>query len=181
MKLSEITYPVFRLSMEEPQRQDGVLFYLREGTIETEEGLKTEWRMRIVDDTTLTGSTLARRRLMIHSNGGKLFRLNRGIFFLGDLIKIAVPKLWFIDSVGQIFRYTKNTRARLTYHKVTKVLHVIGGGAIIEVEGIPNRMKALFMPRVDTDNLHAGVLLMGMSPILYGFYDKKYPDSWRMV
>jgi hypothetical protein len=179
MNLNEITYPVFKLGVEEPQRQDGVLFFLAEGTKETEEGLETEWRIRIVDDTNLPGDTLARRRLLIRNNGGTPFKLNRAIFFLGDLIKMAVPKLWFIDSMGKCFRYTKNTRARLTYRKVTKVIHVIGGGAIIEVEGIPSRMKSLFMPTLD--NLHAGVLLMGVSPILYGFYDKKHEDSWRMV
>ena len=181
MNLSEITYPVFRLGLNEPQLQDGVLFYLREGTKETEEGLESEVRISVIDDTNLAGDTLARRRLVIRNNGDKPFKLSRAVFFLGDLVKIAVPKLWFIDSLGKVFRYSKTSRACLTYRKVTLVLPIRTGGAIIQVEGIPSRMKTLFPPMVDTDNLHAGVLLMGMSPILYGFYDKKYPDSWRMV
>ena len=181
MQLNEITFPVYKLGLTKPHSQDGVLFYFQEGTRETEEGPAEDFRIKVLDDTNLPGDSLARRRLVIRANGDIPYKLNRAIFFLGDFIKISVPSMWFIDSVGKIFQYTKSTRAKLTYRKVTTVIHINTGGAIIEVEGLNIRMKSLFMPTLNRENLHAGVLLMGMSPILYGYYDQKYPDSWRLV
>ena len=181
MQLNEIAFPVFKLGNAKPILQDGVLFYLQEGTKQTEEGLEQDFRIKVVDDTNLPGDSLAKRRLVIRANGDIPYKLNRAIFFLGDFIKISLPSMWFIDSVGKVFQYTKSTRAKLTYRRVTKVIHINTGGAIIEVEGMHTRMKSLFMPTLNRETLHAGILLLGMSPILYGYYDQKYPDSWRLV
>lgn len=181
MNLSELVYPIYRLREEEPQRQGGVLFYFYEKARETFDSIEHYFVLKIIDDTNLNGESLATRRLQIRNNGDIPYRLNRAIFFLGDFIKIATPKMWFIDSSGKIFRYSKQTRAKLSYRKVTKVIPIKTGGVIVEVEGLSSRMKALFVPRIPRNDLHAGVLLMGMAPILYGFYDQKYKDTWRMI
>lgn len=181
MNLSELVYPIYRLREQEPQRHNGVLFYFYEKVRETFEGIEDYYELKVIDDTNMKGDSLATRRLQIRNNGDTPYRLNRAIFFLGDFIKMATPKMWFIDSSGRIFKYSKQTRAKLSYRKVTKLIPIKTGGAIIEVEGLSSRMKALFVPRIPKNDLHAGVLFMGMSPILYGFYDQKHKDSWRMV
>ncbi len=88
--------------------------------------------------------------------------------------------MWFIDSKGKTFKYSKVHKAKLVYRKVTKLLHIPSGGVIVEVEGLHLRMKSLFPPNIH-GTIYAGVILLGASPILYGFYDTKYKDTWRMV
>lgn len=181
MHLNEITYPVYRLREEQPQLVDGVLLYFFEKARETFDSIEHYYVLRIIDDSNLQGNSLAERRLQVRNRGGEVYRLNRAVFFLGDLIKMSTPKMWFIDSKGKLFRHSKQTRVKLVYRKVTKAIPIKGGGIIIEVEGMSLRMKSLFTPRIAFNDLHAGVLLMGMSPILYGFYDQKYKDTWRMI
>lgn len=181
MQLSDITYPVYKLREEEPQKLNGVLFYFFEKARETFDSIENYSVLSIIDDTNLPGDTLALRRLIMRNTGTTPYKLNRAIFFLGDLIKMAKPKLWFIDSKGKVFKYSKVTRARLVYRKVEKIIPITSGGALIEVEGISSRLKSLFMPSIPFDKLYAGILIMNRSLILYGFYDTKYKDTWRMV
>lgn len=177
MNLSEINFPVYKLRDEKPLERDGILFYTYDSVDEETEELSTV--VRIIDDTKISSDKLSIRRMAIKLAGGKLFRLHKAIFFLGDLIKIAKKGLWFIDSSGKIFEYHKTTRVKLKYHKITKLIRNPVGGAIVEVEGIPSRFKSLFFP--SNDKLYAGILHNGLSTILYGFYDAKYKDSWRTI
>lgn len=179
MNLQEITYPVFRLRNERPSEHDGILFYAYENYYEEDGELIQREVIRIVDDTSIDSPKLSMRRLAIRSVGGKLFRLTKAIFFLNDLIKIATKQMWFIDSMGKVFQYHKTTRAKLKFYKIAKVIAIPTGGAIIEAQGIGSRFKSLYYP--EPDKLYVGVLSMGMSQILYGFYDKQYNDTWRMV
>jgi hypothetical protein len=176
MELNSISWPVYRLRNEKPSERDGIHYYAYENY--NEEGERTV-ALRIVDDKTIDNPKLSLRRLAIKSAGLKLFRLTKAIFFLGDLIKLATAQMWFIDSAGKIFQYTKSTRCKLKFHKITKVIRVETGGAIIEVQGVNARFKSLYYP--ESDKLYAGILHYGMSPILYGYYDQKYDDTWRMI
>lgn len=176
MNLSEIVYPVYKLR-NKPLESEGLLYYLSE--YEKEDSIVRSFQ--ILDDANVPGDSLAMRRLHLRSLGEPLKKINRAIFFLGDLIKLANPQTWFIDSNGKLFTYTKATRAKLRYHKVTKVIPMSTGGVVVEVEGISSRFKALFVPEIPNNQLYAGILHMGLSKILYGFYDDKYDDTWRMV
>jgi hypothetical protein len=179
MNLSEIYYPVFRLKKERPSTHDGIEFYAYERYEETDEGLVCHNIIRIIDDNTYNNEKLSLRRLAIKATGGTLYRLNRAIFFLSDLIKLSIKGHWFIDSKGKIFQYIKTTKVALNYYKIKKVIAVPTGGAIIEVEGIPNRFKCLHFP--EYSKTHVGILHMGLSLLLYGFYDQQYKNSWRKV
>jgi hypothetical protein len=119
------------------------------------------------------------RRLAAKQNGAKLFKIKLAIFFLGDLVKIAKPNIWFIDSAGKLFNYNKATRALLKFYKIKLNIPINTGGSIIEVEGIATRFKSLFPP--DRDKKYAGILHDKKSLILYGFYSEKYDDTWRKV
>jgi hypothetical protein len=156
--------------------------YLYENWVEDEDGQPVEdYKVCFIDDTTLKGDTLARRRLRMKSLGVPLMRLTKAFFFLGDLIKVATPKTWFIDSNGKIFNYHKQTRAKLKFHKVEKIIPLPSGGVIVEPDNLSVRFKALFAPNIPLSELYVGILYLGLSPILYGFYDKKYNDTWRLV
>lgn len=170
--LTEISYPVYLIGENKPNVDDGVIFYY----YAKEDG---DISLHIVDDKTVPGNSLAARRLHLVCDNVKLFQLRNAIFFLGDLVKLAKPKVWFIDSMGRLFTYTKQTRAKLKYYKIKHLIPIQGGGVIVECEGMHTRYKSLYKP--DPKLQYVGILHYGMSTILYGFYDQPYKETWRLV
>lgn len=178
--LAEIVYPVFKLGLEKPIVQNKLVFYWYENLVENDEHELEQVNVyRIVDDKNIDLPSLALRRLAIKAQGVKLFKINKAIFFLGDLIKISKPNMWFIDSKGKLFTYHKQTRALLKFYKIKYNIPLKAGGSIIEAEGVPSRFKSLFSP--EQDKKYVGILHIGISQILYGFYAEKPKDTWRMV
>ncbi len=167
----EISYPVFRVGIDRPIVEEGVILYIRK----TEDGLK----YKIVDDITLPEKTLALRRLKLLKQGIPLKRLSKAVFFLGDLVKLGTSSTWFIDSKGKIFTYKKVTSAKLISKKIIKVIPITTGGAILEVEGISSRFKCLFAPK--PYQKYAGVLIYKLSYILYGLYSEPFSDTTRRI
>ena len=167
MNLSQISFPVFKLSKFPPSQVDGVTFYLKEDKAE------------IIDDKTVPGDSLARRRLHLHMNEVKLYKLKTAIFFLADLIKLADPKQWFVDSNGKCFIYTKTRQVPLVYREITDIKRY-PLCAIIEAKGIHGRHKSLYPPK--EDQKFAGFLQMGhKSYLLYGFYEQLEKDTRRKI
>ena len=106
MRLEKIVWPVFRLGEKEPQRDDGVIYYATEySDLDTSEHTAT---FRVVDDKSVAGDTLSRRRLRLAVDNVPLFPIRQALYFLGDLLKVAKPTTWFIDSQGQLFQHQKN-------------------------------------------------------------------------
>ena len=172
----EICYPVYQIPNNVVPSRDGkVTFTYSE--IRDEDDFS--YNFRVLDDLSIKGTTLGKRRLLIATSGAKLQRVGRAIFFLGDLIKLAKRHTYFIDTNGRVFQYRKSSRAKLHFKKLTQVIPIPTGGAILEIEGIPSRFKCLLQPR--TLELYAGVLEMGLSYILYGIYEQPYKSSWRMI
>jgi hypothetical protein len=166
---------VFRLGEHKPIQENGLVYYSKEYV--DKESLETKIGLRIVDDKSMPGITLGLRRLAITS--AKLFYIRQAIYFLGDLIKIAKQTTWFIDNSGHVFQYRKSSRAKLTAHKITKVLPLEGMGAIIEVEGLPQRFKCMYAPK--PEQYYAGILRWGLSYVLYGFYNDAFKQTYRAV
>lgn len=178
MQLSEISYPVYKLGAYEPNvSEDGMVTYYHT-IFEDAEGVKSE-ETYVVDDKSAPGNTLGMRRLQLLNKGTKLFKLNTAIFFVGDLLKLAGSKTWFIDSSGKHFKYTKSKWAKLEYRRITRVIPQQGGGAIIELEGIPNRFKVLYAPT--ESEIWAQVLKYGMQYIFYGVTNVLGTPSKRMI
>lgn len=179
--MREIVFPVFRLGTNKPEVYDGVTYYYYIGdTIEDENGdLIDSMDIRVIDDTNIIAASFAHRRLRMKMDGVKLHRLKNAIFFLGDFIKLAKPKVWFIDSSGKLFNYKKSTRAKLHFYPISEVIPLSTGGAVIEAYGIATRFKVLYVP--ETEMTHVGILNLNKSLILYGFYDKQYDETWRLV
>ncbi len=174
--LADIRYPIFKLGLIKPEQQDGVVFYYHTKDLDDD---VTTVTLAIIDDRTLAGDSLSLRRLELLKNGAPLYRVHNAIYFLGDLIKLATPTTWFIDSNGKVFNYLKTNRAILKVHQINKILPIKTGGAIIEVKGLLSRFKCLYLPEEGAN--YAGILYVGLSRILYGIYAEHCKDSWRRV
>lgn len=159
-----------------PSKEGGVTFTYSETTNDAEEVIPL---LRIIDDVSVKGETLGRRRLALANDGVILQKLGKAIFFLGDLVKLATRESYFIDSNGRLFQYKKSARAKLHFRKIKNVIPIPTGGALLDVEGIPSRLKCLFAPK--RTELYAGVLEWAKSHILYGLYEQEYKSSWRMI
>jgi hypothetical protein len=173
---SDISFPVFRLGKEAPIIEEGVSFYLLGRDTKYSDA---EYIMKIIDDKNRPEESFALRRLAMKNEGVNLHSLNKAIFFLSDLVKLAKGNTWFIDKNGQLFEYTKTQRVKLIFKKITKVTAIMTGGAIIEVQGIPSRFKTLYAPTHEMT--HAGLLVVGNTHILYGLYDQEYAATTRVI
>lgn len=171
MQLMEIDYPVFKLSRTPPIEDMGVVFYY--SYTENGEGDRVD-NLRVVDNKNLPGDTLAARRLQMLSQGVKLYNIRQAIFFLADLVKLSHSDQWFIDSSGKLFKYTKSQYAKLIYKRIKTIIPIPTGGAIIEVHGIPERFKTLFLP--STAEIYAGVVQFGRRMLFYGVSDRLHKD-----
>ena len=175
--LSQVSFPVYRLSKVKPSQEYGLLYYCNEYfNVDTAEFNRV---VSIVDDTNIREQTLSRRRLRAKAQGTTLYPLRKAIFFLGDFIKMAKKGYWFIDSNGKLFTYVKSTKTPLIFRKIKKIIPTKGTGSLIEVEGIPNRFKTLYI--VNNNMRYAGILSRGHTHVLYGVYDRKYKDTWRLM
>lgn len=177
MNLSEIHWPVFRLGEHRPVEDSGVTFYSKEYE-DLESGARSIG-FRVVDDKDIAGDTLGARRLQLKASGVRLFHIKRAVYFLADLIKLAKSTTWFIDSSGKTFQYRKSASAKLTCHKVRKILPLPGMGVSVELEGIGSRFKSMYRP--SPDQIYAGILHWGIGHILYGFYSEPFTSSYRRV
>lgn len=170
--LSDIQFPVYLIGKEKPQELDGVLFFHRSDG----NGNDT---ILIVDDKTWHHETLAQRRLKIMMNpDNTLFKITHTIFFIADLVKLSTPSTWFIDSLGKLFIYRKSKSVDLVFRPIEKVIKILTGGAILQVEGIETRFKCLYAPK---EEKFVGLLKVSKGYILYGLYMEKPDDTRRMI
>jgi hypothetical protein len=163
------------LGLSKPLTVDKVTFY---ATIHEEDG-KTITNIVIVDDKNIEGDTLGLRRVSLLRDGVRMRRLSKAIFFLGDMIKLATSKTWFIDNNGMVFNYKKTQSAKLNFKRISKVIPISTGGALLELEGSTARYKSLYAPT--PQEKYAGILTIGAMSILYGVYDTKYDNTTRRI
>lgn len=174
--MKDIVWPVYRLSERKPRIENGVVFYTAEYF--DKDTAENSANIRVVDDRGIDKPTLGLRRLRI-PKGVSVFPIKTAIYFLVDLIKLAKSTTWFIDSAGKVFQYQKSTRAKLTFHKIRQILPAEGLGCIVEVEGLVFRFKSMKHP--EAWEQYAGLIYISGGYMLYGFYEHKPKDTWRMV
>ena len=177
ISFQDIEFPIYIVGNSRPSTEDGVSYFIK--YYKNEDTQEEKQNISILDDTNAPYDSLAKRRLYLLGQGVRLKDLGKAIFFPGDLVKLATPTVWFIDSKGKLFQYRKVAKARLKFHKITKIIRIPTGGAILEVEGISSRFKTLYTPTPDIT--YAGLLHLGNSLILYGVYDQKYDNTWRSI
>lgn len=176
-QLREIAWPVYKLGDKKPVVDGDLVYYYTEYATQTNE---LSIVLKIVDDKSVPQPTLGRRRLILSQDSSlKLFPIRTTIYLLADLIKLAKASAWFIDDNGQVFQYKKQTRAKLTTHKIKQVLPASGMGCVLEIRGITQRFKSLCHP---TDyQTYAVLLYINKSYIFYGLSETELPPSWRLV
>jgi hypothetical protein len=175
--LANLTWPLYRIGKSRPIVDDKVSYFLLAKATETD---ALEYKILFIDDKNIDSTSLGYRRLVLESRGNSLFKLKTAIFFLSDLIKLASPSTWFIDSAGTLFQYTKTRRVKLVYKPINKIIPISTGGCIIEVVGIAERFKSYKTPELSSTP-YVGLLEDNQSYVLYGFYDKQYKNTNRMI
>lgn len=177
MTLGRVSFPVFRLTSRPPLVQEGVAYYSNSYIdIDTNE---ISTHIKLLDDKNVRATTLASRRLWMKEQGAPLYPLRRAVFFMGDFIKVARSDYWFIDSNGFIFKYKKTIKVPLRFRRIKRVIAGRTTGSILEVEGIPERFKTMFIVR--SSMKYAAILEYKGINILYGVYDQRYKDTWRRI
>lgn len=132
-----------------------------------------------VDNLEYEGDTLAKRRLKMFSEGIDLYPIKVAIFSFGELLKIATPTQWFIDSKGQVFVYKKTRYVPLVYKEITKYQQFSAFEVLITVQDSVV-YKSLYPPE---ENEKYAIFLQ-ISPkalILYGFSKIKYENKRKKI
>lgn len=171
VNFSNIRFPVYFVGKTKPNVVDNKIF-----TAYTDGNRDV---VQVYDDKSVTGNSLAWRRLQLKNSGVTLAPLKKAVFFICDLIKLSKQGSWFIDSDGTLFEYQKTKRVPLVFKPISQIIPVQTGGSIVEVQGIGTRFKTLHAPK-GTEKW-AGLLLVGVGCLLYGLYDEKQEDTTRMV
>lgn len=168
MNLKMVTFPVYQVPKTVSKEGTALINYNSSGTIS------------YIDDLSLSGKNLATRRLQLHSMGKPLVKLKLAIFFLKDLIKYSKPTMQFIDSNGKLFNYVKDRFVDLVFREITKVIPILSGGALIEVDGEFPRYKLMYAPK--PLEKFAGMLRVSdRGYVLYGLYGEKHENTRRKV
>jgi hypothetical protein len=172
MNLTGISFPVYKLGYNySPSREGEVVFYCKQ--------YKDRTVVEIVDDTSLKGNLPTRRLQLAMNKDVVVHELRKAVFFIGDLIKLAKPTVWFIDNNGKVFRYAKKRMVPLVFKRISHTVRT-PGSTLIYVEGLPFAVKSLFPP--ENNEKYAGLLLVApCSYILYGFYDTLHEDCLRKI
>ena len=175
--MSQVSFPVYRLTNRKPLESGGVLYYSN-SYLEVDTNIVST-NIKILDNIQEPGDTLSRRRLRMSAQNVPLYPLRVAIYFLGDFIKLAKKGWWFIDSLGNIFTYTKSISVKLKSYKIKRVIPSNTTGSIVEVQNLPERFKTLFT--VGAENTHAGILEYRGINILYGVYPKEFKTTRRTI
>lgn len=165
MKLKTINYPVFYLPSV-PFVEEGIS-YIND---------------KIVDDKTLKQRTLGARRLELKMQEKSLHPLSKALFYYKDILKFSsmFKSSVFIDSLGNVFVYERSRFVPLICRKITKVLHLATGGAVLEVDNESCRYKVLFAPK--PLEKYAGFLVMSPKVYtLYGLYEEEFKTTKRKI
>lgn len=157
--INNIEYPIFNVTSNNFETQDGVLFL---------DG-------KVLDDKNQSGNSMGIRRLQTPLKN--LYPLKRMINSFNGLIK--QNKLFFIDNNGNHFEYKKTKYAKLKYYRIKQIIPK-KVSSVIRLEGIPNYFT---IPRPPKEGmLWVGVLhLEGIPWLLYEYSEKKLKDTTRKI
>lgn len=176
MRLEEIDWPVFKLGINKPIVENNIVYYTSEYYVKDTQEFKTS--IRVIDNRNLAYATLGLRRLILRNTEKNLYPIKTAIYFIGDLIKLAKPNVWFIDNLGRFFQYKKTKRVKLVCYKIKTILPNKGLGSILELENHTQRYKCMFSPRTQR---YVGLLHINNGYVLYGLYDEPFKSTYRAI
>ena len=133
-----------------------------------------------IDATSYVGTDLGNRRLNMLVDNIELYPLKLAIYSLGELLKVATPSQWFIDSKGALFQYKKTHYVPIVYKEIIQIQKLSGFETIIMVHDSPPVYKALYPP---TENEKYAVFLQ-VSPkalLFYGYSETKHKNKRKKI
>lgn len=187
MKLEEIAWPVYRISLRGDTNslinENGKLIY-RRFFYDKKKDLLDMWE-HVLDDLTIDEPTLAMRRLRLAARGEDLFPLGFALFYLVDLINTKRrygSSRTYIDSKGTIFKYKSTSKFyKVTCHKINKIIHnEQTGGGILDIEGCHTRFPLLFKINI-IDYPYVGILNAGKSKVLFNVSREPFETYRRKI
>lgn len=120
------------------------------------------------------------RRLKMLAEEIPLYPLKLAIYSLGELLKVATPTQWFIDSNGQVFQYKKTRYVPVVYKEIVQAQRFSGFETIITVHDSPPIYKALYLP--DPEEKYAVFLQISPKALLfYGYSDVKLENKRKKI
>lgn len=132
----------------------------------------------IVDDQNYgLGLDLGQRRLAMVRAGVELYPLKLAIYSLGELLKVATPTQWFIDSQGKVFTYKKTHYVPVVYKEIVRVEKLSGFETIIVVRDSPPIYKALYPP--NPEEKYAVFLQISPKALLFFGYSETTHENKR--
>ena len=164
--LKDIKFPVYPIRSYDKLWEENNILYIDTGC-----------RVRIIDNKNFSGS-FGNRRAQVDPK--ELYRL-QSLPTIKSLIKYKSINNIFIDSTGELFKYTKTKMVPLVYKKIIKREKVEGLGYLIWVSDIDNPFH---IPAVYYDPFveYARILLTGnFGPMLYDFTTKSDKDTRRKI
>lgn len=167
MNLKKIVFPVYLVTKPISRIGTSLVF------------INAKEECQYLDDTSVEGSSLGMRRLKLQETKN-LVKLSNALYFLKDVIKLSGHTTQFIDSAGLLFNYTKSKMVDLEFKTITKVIPIITGGALLEVDGEFPRYKILYAP----NDFEKYIGLLRISPkvyIVYGLYTELYKNTRRKI
>jgi hypothetical protein len=168
MNLEKIVYPVFLVPKPVFREGLSILHLNKDNDIE------------YLDDLDIQENTLGKRRLILANSNKKLLELKTALYFLKDIIKLSSSDTQFIDSSGELFYYKKSRLVPLEFKPITKVIPMLSGGALLEIDGENPRYKIMYAPNLDEK--YVGLLRVNPHVYLvYGVYKNLHTNTKRKI
>ena len=133
-----------------------------------------------VDNQLYEGDTLGQRRLNMLSSKIELYPLKLAIYSLGELLKVATPTQWFIDSKGYLFVYKKTHYVPVVYKEIATYNKASAFETVIVLKDSPPVYKSLYPP---ADNERYAVFLQ-ISPkalLFFGYSETKHENKRKKI
>jgi|JMBY01.1.fsa_nt_gi hypothetical protein len=162
---SKLLFPVYPIRTAEYIRNEGTKLVIRD-----------KYGDKIIDDTSLEGSTLGIRRIRIDDE--VLYRLTKAVNSVRDVIQLNGKAYKWIDSRGTLFEYNKTHYVPLIYKPIEYVKYVDGAGSVVKGEGLPP--FKLDFP-LDPELKYIGVLKESGGYLLWDLCKEPKKNSTRLI
>ena len=180
MRLSEVSWPAFRLKINPPEWEGDILVY-KNHYLDKDSG--NEYTHTKVVDSKKQGlpDNLGLRRLKLEKLGYPLFKIKYIANSIDELLQSNYKYYYWIDSKGRVFKHSGTERWLLKPYKVKHHFPAKTLGTIFEVEGIPQRFYTTYNLAQVHQQVYAGILSNNHKYLLYGVYLQPFTPTWRKI
>lgn len=169
MHLSNIMFPAFMLRGHEEIYTNPLGIRM----------VRTQFDTYVLDDVAENGGTLAQSRLRLKILGRTMYRLGHHVDTALELL-VQPGGTTFIDSLGQLFTYTKGSEYYvLAYYKIDSLTLLGDDSTLVKLLGID--IPFIFGCIINTEMKYMGVLSSNGKYIPYSFSRTKRPSTRRKI